>query len=1605
MPEVLSERARVEAGGLVRVGAEVGTDLAIDTVDARGYASAALPGRVVVRLVPDAIAQGVDTEMSLLSFGLATHADDIALQRRRALGFPGATLVIDPDRARYALDVMREFKKHAKRIASKPGHAKDGFDEIGERLSRQVPHFLPSYHEEVARAFAHAGNLTYAGTFFDKARTAEREFGLEVDEERRGEAFLEFALLGALTVKSIQAYGKEVQRLAGADKAFERMFQLATRRTLGGVAPWASLPKDLRGLAKAAKRDVAAEDARFLREVSTASSLKRAPQSFWVEYRDAWIALATDEPAVRARLLDLFPNGGKERYSWREDTSGFTDEWLLLLHACGALDALWSEVPEAARPNGGRAVWLKKLSGWANPGDGFVLQIVRRAQQALAADGVPVPVGGGDWYRPLDLDLVELCLELGLPWTLEPGTRRVDLAKWAAWKPAPARAGLPAEVRPKDPVRAAREPKILELLRPAVDQVFGEAAFEAVASGMDGLKALREDWLRQRIAEISAPGLASTEVALARLEAATSSDHFAEFPGLVPGLKEADVARALATTLSDGLVEEWGWPAWEASAAFLELDKPDADEGQRVQWPWVLRYTARKLCVVGPDGIVAKLDLKHGDGKSLPSQAWYVGGSVLVVWQYWAKGGQFRAAYWSHAVNDTFEVEHRWVRDTPIYPFEHADALIVGTSRFTRGDRAVPVTAAQFHDAEGSWVAVDGKLRAQDRATGQPGAESSPGFLRGGLQFASYHPAPAGGPLVGWVDGQFGSRRVNPARDVDEDEDEGDGGSPTSVVPHTVTLSGHRFEGGLQDGSAEHAPVFLVSMPGRSAVRALAVNSTWRSRARVTDLMLSQADGPRIALRYEGGHHPPVSAWHHLRPRDLAGSRALAAVDTAAAKALLAAAEPAVDGVSDPALRAGVTRWVAFAKTQAERLEKLVAARTTGGVVRAKAAARLSDEELAPALSNLQHYWTYGGNVFSVAVETLGRFLREGETGENVTFSRIDPPGWIGRLRGIAVTAARPGLEGAHRDVLVRALRLFVDAGLAGPSVRAAAFEFSRRDLPWIALVDDGEGGKQPAAAWRRHEGPERIFFTGVTDVGDEDAGVHRWEGTLVQHQVEGPMADPPGATVSDVRVADDADVTWVPAFLEELGRRGPFAVTRAEVERLAEAAGLTPTDAAIVLLGFPQELDKDLREDLGLKHAEVKAACQRLRATPLDEKVALLAARGAGDPASPWDAGAVDRVIAAYIARHGKTVAVDEALLLAADKELGRGGGATVKLVANPGGWKALHSDATYTLDAQGDPEVEDDEETFTPHLAGNVARTVCWLAARLPVGDPIRGALPGVVDLARKRLANPNAWFLGPRWYHYEDKPKKAAKSWFDALPGAAVATDRNDEGEETTWRKSLGAVVVTRTDHWTRATFQWSTLDDAGRQLLDTLSRMAEQDQDYFWPLEVLSSPGMDAWLARLRKTPVPSGGWEQNPLVSAPDLVKTVAKKKKLSADAAAAWLQTMALLEPSKKAVCEWNGWAPRAYDAAMAELVGAGLVIEGKRARAGREHFLPGGWQDPKGSPPYEAWKAGLYGADPRSGRFPLDRMVPLQPLHELFAAAWARCERGDAPAFEEVRR
>ncbi len=222
---------------------------------------------MIIRLEPDAVAAGTDAEMAAFGFGEPEVSTPLGQVRFRTLGFPAWALVNDPKKAkRFALEVTQEIRK-AKKRAGKPSRVTPARPSrrSGRRLSRGTPQFLPSFWEEVGRVVADQASSTMAAQCFERAREAERAHKLKVDADERDAVFLEFALLGASAAKTLSAYAKDLAKTAGAKDAYRRFRGITIKRALGGLPPWSGMGKDLRGLAKAAKLDVDAEDDALMR--------------------------------------------------------------------------------------------------------------------------------------------------------------------------------------------------------------------------------------------------------------------------------------------------------------------------------------------------------------------------------------------------------------------------------------------------------------------------------------------------------------------------------------------------------------------------------------------------------------------------------------------------------------------------------------------------------------------------------------------------------------------------------------------------------------------------------------------------------------------------------------------------------------------------------------------------------------------------------------------------------------------------------------------------------------------------------------------------------------------------------------------------------------------------------------------------------------------------------------------------------------------------------------------------------------------------------------------------------------------------------------------
>jgi hypothetical protein len=190
----------------------------------------------------------------------------------------------------------------------------------------------------------------------------------------------------------------------------------------------------------------------------------------------------------------------------------------------------------------------------------------------------------------------------------------------------------------------------------------------------------------------------------------------------------------------------------------------------------------------------------------------------------------------------------------------------------------------------------------------------------------------------------------------------------------------------------------------------------------------------------------------------------------------------------------------------------------------------------------------------------------------------------------------------------------------------------------------------------------------------------------------------------------------------------------------------------------------------------------------------------------------------------------------------------------------------------------------------------------------------------------------------------------------------------------------------------------------------------EQDAFRALQpYLISTVWSAWLVSLTEefqqlverltAPLPAGVYETDPRVSAPSLLPQVEARLGVSQEAAVLYLQMLALARPTTKNLQLWNGWEARQIKAAAAELVSQGLLLEAKRARAGREHFLPGGWEALKAPElPLETWKLPLYQLPTSPPAFLLNRVLSVRPLGLTFERAWQRIVQGDTPGYDESK-
>ncbi|MFC8709305.1 DNA-binding protein [Streptomyces sp. NPDC057197] len=484
----------------------------------------------------------------------------------------------------------------------------------------------------------------------------------------------------------------------------------------------------------------------------------------------------------------------------------------------------------------------------------------------------------------------------------------------------------------------------------------------------------------------------------------------------------------------------------------------------------------------------------------------------------------------------------------------------------------------------------------------------------------------------------------------------------------------------------------------------------------------------------------------------------------------------------------------------------------------------------------------------------------------------------------------------------------------------------------------------------------------------------------------------------------------WLAAFRAELAGHGPAPWHPEAAAEFARRTGVTPAMARLVVAGLPMIDDErepvpaGTLKTLGVQAADARIAKDILRTVDADARRAVAAALLPAEPSRLWTDGP-DAAAAAEIwnERVGRRTPLAEDVLHD-----------TVRAVS-PSWWdpyEALHAflradeeprltrDLTWRLTGYSAPTAEGpgfDADT----LKGSVALTA-WLAHRLPSGDPLRAALPGVLAAVRARLAHPGLLIRMDRWNGLDDfrrilgEPTERAED-FERHGAVVLCTGTLDTGSG---RPVHPAVRPALLDESGRDPVLPLLFPGEGPTAEETALRVAHDERF----AHLLADPGEPAAGERDEH----GLWWPQNPAMSVPGLVADAAARHGIGEDAAVLYLMLLALPDPTDRNTGRWTGWARQRggtarLRAARAELAATGLVVRGTRTRAGRSLFLPGGWLAlAKPHTPLERWKLPLYDLL-HDERVPLGVVAPTRPVADLYHEAWRRTLDGDAPRLEEI--
>ncbi|GAB2856114.1 DNA-binding protein [Actinocorallia aurea] len=1552
-------------------------------VTARAYRRPGLPGRTVVRLVPERTGAAEDAAAAFHGLERFGPAEVVGFGAGRSVAFPEWVLVHHPQDAPRALALLPEIDRLSGLAAARPQAALDGFLALGERLAESLPHLLPTYFERAAREFVAARQPACAVRMFGAARKAEDVHGLPIDWDRLDDVFTEFSLTGLLPSGSLSDHSRELALRLPADEALARYLRLAVRRTSGGVPPAVSMASDVRRLAKAASADTGRIERDHLAELLTFPATALAPQNWWTKQQATLKALAAERPEIRRVVLDLTPAVLRHltfRATWRTRT-GLVETWIGVLEASGAASLL----AEGEAGEGGAVDFLECLlealgedfSGRSMPLETLITPLAGRLRAEIAERGAPPAA-------PRSAELLDLLLALGLP-VAGPSRRGLSLTEWTA------------NENRRDLAALGADPRFAEGLRDEISRAhYHGPDHERVLYQAPALRPHVRGLAVERAGRVAGSDLPTWGVRLGGLQELRPEILRTAGAEARTALRSVDPADLLARTLRGGLFAELVWPAFEeAMAGFFP---PDGAGTPLIaeEWPYLVLADDRRAVVLDGSGVVLDHEL-HVPARR-PTGFRYVDGRLLVQWR--AVDGEI-SGYWHTAPHRVLRLagdhlNRQVLKGTWRFPRISLEApdggRLTGTSVIRPGKAAAPGSAELVSDGEAFWARVpqpEGPFwHRLDPGTGRPAepgmpdffAEPGEAFLDGFLA-----PLPEDGPTpVGAVvGGLFGQRTVR--------------------LPDG-TARGEDLAGRATPAVAGYDTLWPLTLPGDDAPRALARSGD----GNFAYCHLIGPDGLVLAETWMSGGHgerfriPPAHYWVRLRPRDERGSKALRRVDRDLAARLMAGPQEAVEervraelpDVGDTVLIEGVARAVVDAMRLAAQLTDV--AKHVEDVLRpvsglpAERPASPGDHAVFRAVDGLREDQSgrYFGSRTTETAHLLWRLagFREGRYGQagawiELPVQDLDLTWAPDALAAFTLLAATGIVPEPSRAALRELLALLDAAGLVDAD--PAAWRLFR------VRPRTEEAEREPRRGYQREGG---AFFAVVgEEKGANGAPTEYW---AVCHDPSGGFEAPGEYEVLKVLpYAENTAGIPVAATLALLDAQGPAPWHAGPAKEFARLTGATPTVAGLVVSGLiglsghtgSSQLD-GVRKALGRNAAETEAAQASLRTLPGKVRRALVGALLPADPALLWSRGP-DVAAAADVWNRSvpwRTM-VPEDLLTKAEQELGSGTGAQrhLRAVLDPENSPGLSRDLEFKPRGYGfEPVVRDG---FTADVLESSVRSLAWLAHRLPAGDRLRKLLPEGLAAVRERLAHPGLVLGLPDQIDIADFKQAAGE-----------APEEKGDG----WERYGAILLKTGVPRYRPGLLAARLAEEPRLPLLRGEPELPHAVEIAFRTAlderfaALLADPGDPAEGDRLK-----DGTWyPQDPSRSVPGVVAEAAERCGVSRDAAAVYLMLLAMPDPTDRNTARWTGWRPARLAAARKELAATDLVVMVRRPKAGRGLFLPCPWAEAPGPRvPMEEWKHALYPFSAR-GAAPLTTVVPTEPVADVYRRAWRRITEGDRP-------